>query len=72
MRGAGVEKMIERHGDLYHVRERDEQAKAGNVNAARECMGSELIALFDPDLVPTANDPAHRASFPWNRMRSGG
>jgi cellulose synthase (UDP-forming) len=47
--------MAWRHGGLYLSRERNEHAKAGNINAALSCTDGELIVIFDADHVPTAD-----------------
>jgi cellulose synthase (UDP-forming) len=47
--------MVERHGGLYLSRERNEHAKAGNINAALAHTNGELIVIFDADHVPTAD-----------------
>ncbi|BCQ27580.1 UDP-forming cellulose synthase catalytic subunit (plasmid) [Caballeronia sp. NK8] len=44
-----------RHGAHYLSRERNEHAKAGNINAALEKTSGELIVIFDADHVPTAD-----------------
>ncbi|MDR5828642.1 UDP-forming cellulose synthase catalytic subunit [Caballeronia sp. LP006] len=44
-----------RHGAQYLSRERNEHAKAGNINAALAKTSGELIVIFDADHVPTAD-----------------
>jgi cellulose synthase (UDP-forming) len=44
-----------RHGGIYRTRERNEHAKAGNINAALAHTDGELIVIFDADHVPTAD-----------------
>jgi cellulose synthase (UDP-forming) len=47
--------MAGHHGGLYLSRERNEHAKAGNINAALTRTDGELIVIFDADHVPTAD-----------------
>jgi cellulose synthase (UDP-forming) len=63
-RAQASRKMVERHGGLYHARERNEHAKAGNINAALACTDGELIAILDTDHVSTASVSVRRASPP--------
>ncbi|PMS38381.1 cellulose synthase (UDP-forming) [Trinickia symbiotica] len=54
-RADAMRAMVERHGGIYLARERNEHAKAGNINAALTCTDGDLIAIFDADHVPTAD-----------------
>ncbi|WP_025563234.1 UDP-forming cellulose synthase catalytic subunit [Psychromonas sp. SP041] len=42
-------------GTYYHTREKNEHAKAGNINSALENMDGELIVILDADHVPTTD-----------------
>ncbi|RDK00081.1 cellulose synthase catalytic subunit (UDP-forming) [Paraburkholderia lacunae] len=54
-RANALQAMASRHGGLYLARDRNEHAKAGNINAALSCTDGELIVIFDADHVPTAD-----------------
>ncbi len=54
-RADAMRAMVMRHGGIYLTRERNEHAKAGNINAALPRTNGELIAIFDADHVPTAD-----------------
>ncbi len=45
--------MCEQFGATYLTRERNEHAKAGNINAALKQTAGELVVIFDSDHVPT-------------------
>ncbi|TJZ76273.1 UDP-forming cellulose synthase catalytic subunit [Chitiniphilus eburneus] len=47
--------MARRHGAHYISRERNEHAKAGNINAALRKSHGDLVAIFDADHVPTVD-----------------
>ncbi|GAA5785201.1 UDP-forming cellulose synthase catalytic subunit [Chitiniphilus shinanonensis] len=47
--------MAKRHGAHYISRERNEHAKAGNINAALKVSRGDLVAIFDADHVPTVD-----------------
>lgn len=47
--------LCERLGVRYLTRERNEYAKAGNVNAALEETGGDLVLILDADHVPTVD-----------------
>ncbi len=48
-----LKKLCERTGATYLTREKNEHAKAGNINAALEHTHGELILILDADHVPT-------------------
>jgi cellulose synthase (UDP-forming) len=54
-RAQALREMTERHGGIYLTRARNEQAKAGNINAALAQTSGDLVAIFDADHVPTAD-----------------
>ena len=47
--------LCERIGVHYHTREKNEHAKAGNVNAALKLTHGDLILMLDADHVPTVD-----------------
>ncbi len=47
--------MCERLGATYLTRERNEHAKAGNINAALQAVNGELLLMLDADHVPTVD-----------------
>ncbi|WP_206951160.1 UDP-forming cellulose synthase catalytic subunit [Trinickia acidisoli] len=54
-RSQALKRMAECHGGIYLTRERNEHAKAGNINAALAHTRGNLIVIFDADHVPTAD-----------------
>ena len=54
-RAGKLKELAARHGGRYFTRERNEHAKAGNINAALAHTHGELIVIFDADHVPTAD-----------------
>ena len=54
-RAQALRQMAERHGGIYLTRERNEHAKAGNINAALAHTHGDLVVIFDADHVPTAD-----------------
>ncbi|WP_289031330.1 UDP-forming cellulose synthase catalytic subunit [uncultured Paraglaciecola sp.] len=54
-RFADLNKLCMRLGVQYHTREKNEFAKAGNVNSAIENTNGDLIVILDADHVPTAD-----------------
>ena len=42
-------------GAIYHTRQRNEHAKAGNLNSVLPHSNGELLVIFDADHVPTAD-----------------
>lgn len=52
-RGEALEALCERVGARYLSRERNDHAKAGNINAALEHLHGELLLILDADHVPT-------------------
>jgi cellulose synthase (UDP-forming) len=54
-RSQALRQMAESHGGVYLTRERNEHAKAGNINAALVHTQGDLIAIFDADHVPTVD-----------------
>ena len=54
-RSQALRQMAEDHGGIYLTRERNEHAKAGNINAALAHTKGELIVIFDADHVPTVD-----------------
>lgn len=62
-RYVSLNKMCDRLGVQYHTREKNEFAKAGNVNSAISNTTSDLIVILDADHVPTADFLEH--TVPW-------
>jgi cellulose synthase (UDP-forming) len=58
-----LRKLCERLGVGYLTRERNEHAKAGNINAALDKTDGELVLILDADHVPTS-DMLER-TVPW-------
>ena len=58
-----LRKLCERLGCIYLTREKNEHAKAGNINAAFRITNGELILILDADHVPTS-DMLER-TVPW-------
>ncbi|TKC78082.1 UDP-forming cellulose synthase catalytic subunit [Trinickia terrae] len=54
-RAEALREMTARHGGIYLTRERNEHAKAGNINAGLALTSGDLIVIFDADHVPTAD-----------------
>ena len=50
-----LKELCERTGATYLTRERNDHAKAGNINAALKQTSGELILILDADHVPTAD-----------------
>lgn len=50
-----LQQLCERTGATYLTRERNDHAKAGNINAALTQTSGELILILDADHVPTAD-----------------
>jgi cellulose synthase (UDP-forming) len=50
-----LQALCARLGVTYHTRERNEHAKAGNINAAMPATSGDLILILDADHVPTQN-----------------
>lgn len=52
-RRSNLQRLCETLGAIYMTRERNEHAKAGNLNAAFHRTDGDLIVIFDADHVPT-------------------
>ncbi len=50
-----LRELCERTGAVYLTREKNEHAKAGNVNSALQTTSGELVLILDADHVPTAD-----------------
>lgn len=50
-------------GVQYHTREKNEHAKAGNINSALVNMSGKLVVILDADHVPTTDFLSH--TVPW-------
>ncbi|WP_084637406.1 UDP-forming cellulose synthase catalytic subunit [Paludibacterium yongneupense] len=54
-RHRALQELTARLGARYLTRERNEHAKAGNINAALAHVSSDLVAILDADHVPTVD-----------------
>lgn len=54
-RRSNLQELCKKHGITYHTREKNEFAKAGNVNSAINNTHSDLIVILDADHVPTSD-----------------
>lgn len=55
--------LCQRLGITYLTRERNEKAKAGNINEAMKKTHGEVIAIFDADHVPTRDFLQHTVGY---------
>jgi len=50
-----LQALCARLGELYLTRQRNEHAKAGNINSALQQTSGDLVVIFDADHVPTVD-----------------
>ncbi|SPJ23571.1 UDP-forming cellulose synthase catalytic subunit [Palleronia abyssalis] len=62
-RRAELQKLCADLGVIYSTRERNENAKAGNMSAALARLDGELVAVFDADHVPSRDFLARTAGY---------
>ena len=62
-RRARLQELCRKMGVIYATRERNESAKAGNLNAALKNLNGELFLVLDADHVPTRDFLARTVGF---------
>lgn len=58
-----LREMCESLGAIYVTREKNEHAKAGNLNSAMESISGELVLILDADHVPTRDILSRTAGY---------
>lgn len=58
-----LQSLCEAVGAIYHTRQHNNHAKAGNVNAALPSLNGDLIVILDADHVPTRDFLKNTAGF---------